>query len=118
MVLSAKDGRITLRRGGRTERLPDGDPLEALRDRLYQAHAFTTLHERGLAAGAPRAEALPLDVRSKESIEAFCAAAGTPASTISARIASGVNTVAAALLDRGTMVRAIKITRRGTWFSL
>src|SRR5919201_4667294 len=26
MVLSAKDGRITLRRGGRTERLPDGDP--------------------------------------------------------------------------------------------
>ena len=29
-------------------------------------------------AGAPAAEALPLDVRSKESIESFCAAAGTP----------------------------------------
>jgi NADP-dependent 3-hydroxy acid dehydrogenase YdfG len=35
--------------------------------------------ERCLAAGAPRAEARPLDVRSKESIEAFCDAAGTPA---------------------------------------
>src|SRR5881296_3275003 len=34
MVLAAKDGRITLRRGGRTERLPDGDPLEALRGLL------------------------------------------------------------------------------------
>jgi 3-hydroxy acid dehydrogenase / malonic semialdehyde reductase len=32
-----------------------------------------------LKAGAPRAEARPLDVRSKESIDAFCAAAGTPA---------------------------------------
>ena len=32
VVLSAKDGRITLRRGtGRPQRLPDGDPLEALR---------------------------------------------------------------------------------------
>ncbi|HZX97798.1 MAG TPA: SDR family NAD(P)-dependent oxidoreductase [Myxococcales bacterium] len=31
-----------------------------------------------LKAGAPRAEARPLDVRSKESIEAFCAGAGTP----------------------------------------
>jgi len=31
-----------------------------------------------LAAGAPRAEARPLDVRSKESIDAFCAGAGTP----------------------------------------
>jgi len=32
MVLSAKDGRISLRRGGaRPQRLPDGDPLEALR---------------------------------------------------------------------------------------
>jgi anthranilate synthase component I len=32
MVLSAKDGRITLRRGStRPQRLPDGDPLEALR---------------------------------------------------------------------------------------
>ncbi len=36
MVLSAKDGRITLRRGGRTERLPDGDPLEALRGLLRE----------------------------------------------------------------------------------
>lgn len=33
---------------------------------------------RCLEAGAPRADALPLDVRSKESIDAFCAAAGTP----------------------------------------
>jgi anthranilate synthase component 1 len=31
MILTAKDGRITLRRGGRVERLPDGDPLEALK---------------------------------------------------------------------------------------
>jgi len=30
------------------------------------------------AAGAPKAEARTLDVRSKESIEAFCAGAGTP----------------------------------------
>jgi anthranilate synthase component 1 len=36
MVLTAKDGRITLRRGGRTERLPDGDPLEALRGLLRE----------------------------------------------------------------------------------
>ncbi|HEY3099427.1 MAG TPA: anthranilate synthase component I [Methylomirabilota bacterium] len=35
-VLSAKDGRITVRRGGRTERLPDGDPLEALRGLLSE----------------------------------------------------------------------------------
>ena len=34
LVLSAKDGRINVRRGGRTERLPDGDPLEALRGLL------------------------------------------------------------------------------------
>jgi len=33
MVLTAKNGRITLRRGGRTERLPDGNPLEAVRAR-------------------------------------------------------------------------------------
>jgi len=33
---------------------------------------------RCLDAGAPRAEVRPLDVRSKESIEAFCAGAGTP----------------------------------------
>ena len=33
---------------------------------------------RCLEAGAPRAEVRPLDVRSKESIEAFCAGAGTP----------------------------------------
>jgi anthranilate synthase component I len=32
MVLTAKDGRVTLRRGnGKPQRLPDGDPLEALR---------------------------------------------------------------------------------------
>ena len=31
-----------------------------------------------LAAGAPSAEARPLDVRSKESIDAWCAGAGTP----------------------------------------
>jgi 3-hydroxy acid dehydrogenase / malonic semialdehyde reductase len=31
-----------------------------------------------LAAGAPRAEAVALDVRSKESIDAFCSGAGTP----------------------------------------
>jgi anthranilate synthase component 1 len=37
VVLSAKNGRITLRRaGGRTERLPDGDPLEALRALLKE----------------------------------------------------------------------------------
>jgi anthranilate synthase component 1 len=36
MVLSAKDGRITVRRAGRTERLPDGDPLEALRGLLTE----------------------------------------------------------------------------------
>ena len=36
MVLSAKDGRISVRRGGRTERLPDGDPLEALRGLLRE----------------------------------------------------------------------------------
>ena len=34
---------------------------------------------RCLDAGAPRAEARPLDVRSLQSIEAFCAGAGTPA---------------------------------------
>jgi len=35
MVLTAKDGRITLRHAhGRTERLPDGNPLEALRELL------------------------------------------------------------------------------------
>lgn len=35
--------------------------------------------QRCLQAGAPRAEARPLDVRSKESIDAFCAGSGTPA---------------------------------------
>jgi len=34
--------------------------------------------QRCLEAGAPRAEARSLDVRSKKSIEAFCAGAGTP----------------------------------------
>ncbi len=37
MVLTAKNGRISLRRaGGRTERLPDGDPLLALRELLQR----------------------------------------------------------------------------------
>ena len=36
VVLSAKRGRITLRRSGRTERLPDGDPLEALQALLKE----------------------------------------------------------------------------------
>ena len=36
VVLSAKNGRIILRRAGRTERLPDGDPLEALRALLKE----------------------------------------------------------------------------------
>jgi anthranilate synthase component I len=37
MVLSAKDGRITLKRGGaKTQRLPDGDPLDALRGLLKE----------------------------------------------------------------------------------
>ena len=37
MVLSAKNGRITLRRGNaKVERLPDGDPLEALRGLLKE----------------------------------------------------------------------------------
>ena len=37
MVLTAKNGRIALRRGnGRAERLPDGDPLVAVRDLLRQ----------------------------------------------------------------------------------
>jgi NADP-dependent 3-hydroxy acid dehydrogenase YdfG len=35
--------------------------------------------QRCLKLGAPSAEARPLDVRSKESIDAFCGAAGTPA---------------------------------------
>jgi anthranilate synthase component I len=34
VVLWAKDGRISVRRGGRIDRLPDGDPLEALRGLL------------------------------------------------------------------------------------
>jgi anthranilate synthase component 1 len=42
MVLSAKDGRITLRRGGaRPQRLPDGDPLEALRGLLADFRPVT-----------------------------------------------------------------------------
>ncbi len=36
MVLTAKNGRLTLRRGTRTERLPDGDPLQAVRELLRQ----------------------------------------------------------------------------------
>ena len=36
MVLTAKNGRLTLKRGRRTERLPDGDPLATVRDLLRQ----------------------------------------------------------------------------------
>ncbi|MBI4636046.1 MAG: anthranilate synthase component I, partial [Candidatus Rokubacteria bacterium] len=37
MVLTAKNGRLTLKRAdGRVERLPDGNPLEALRELLRQ----------------------------------------------------------------------------------
>ena len=37
MVLSAKDGRITLKRGeAKTQRLPDGDPIDALRGLLKE----------------------------------------------------------------------------------
>jgi anthranilate synthase component 1 len=43
MILSAKDGRLTLRRGhARPQRLPDGDPLEALR-RLLAAFKPVTV---------------------------------------------------------------------------
>ena len=42
MVLSAKNGRITLRRGSaKAERLPDGDPLEALRGLLREFQPVT-----------------------------------------------------------------------------
>ena len=34
MVLTAKNGRLTLSRNGRTERLPEGNPLVAVRDLL------------------------------------------------------------------------------------
>ena len=44
-VLTAKDGRITLRRAGRTERLSEGDPLEALRTLLKE---FTPVTVPGL----------------------------------------------------------------------
>src|SRR3989475_2558326 len=36
MVLTAKNGRLTLKRGSRLERLPDGNPLQAVRDLLGQ----------------------------------------------------------------------------------
>ncbi|MBI4629816.1 MAG: anthranilate synthase component I [Candidatus Rokubacteria bacterium] len=36
MVLTAKNGTLTLKRGGRTERLPDGNPLVAVRELLRQ----------------------------------------------------------------------------------
>src|SRR5439155_762724 len=36
MVLTAKNGRLTLSRNGRTERLPEGNPLVAVRDLLRQ----------------------------------------------------------------------------------
>jgi anthranilate synthase component I len=45
MVLTGKNGRITLRREGRTQRLPDGDPLEALRGLLRE---FTPVAVPGL----------------------------------------------------------------------
>jgi anthranilate synthase component 1 len=46
LVLSAKNGRITLRHAdGRTERLPDGNPLEALRGLMRR---FRPVHVPGL----------------------------------------------------------------------
>jgi anthranilate synthase component 1 len=45
MVLTAKNGRLRLRRGTRTERLPDGNPLEAVRELLRQ---FTPVPVPGL----------------------------------------------------------------------
>ncbi|MBI1845848.1 MAG: anthranilate synthase component I [Candidatus Rokubacteria bacterium] len=46
MMLTAKNGRMTLRRpGGRTERLPDGNPLATLRDLLGR---FTPVSVPGL----------------------------------------------------------------------
>lgn len=46
MVLTAKDGRISLRRGAaKAQRLPDGDPLEALRRLLAD---FQPVPVRGL----------------------------------------------------------------------
>src|SRR5438552_13801523 len=36
MVMTAKNGRLTLSRNGRTERLPEGNPLVAVRDLLRQ----------------------------------------------------------------------------------
>ena len=36
MVLTAKNGRLTLSRNGRTERLPEGNPIVAVRDLLRQ----------------------------------------------------------------------------------
>jgi anthranilate synthase component I len=36
MVLTAKNGRLTLSRNGRTERLPEGNPLVAIRDLLRE----------------------------------------------------------------------------------
>jgi anthranilate synthase component 1 len=36
MVLTAKNGRLTLSRDGRTERLPEGNPLAAVRQLLKQ----------------------------------------------------------------------------------
>ncbi len=41
MVLTAKNGHLTLRRGTRTERLPDGNPLEAVRELLRQFQPVT-----------------------------------------------------------------------------
>src|SRR5438067_9001325 len=41
MVLTAKNGHLTLRRGTRTERLPDGNPLDAVRELLRQFQPVT-----------------------------------------------------------------------------
>src|SRR5438128_11248902 len=41
MVLTAKNGRLTLSRNGRTERLPEGNPIVAVRDLLKQFQPVT-----------------------------------------------------------------------------
>src|SRR3989441_12975063 len=46
MVLTAKNGRLTLKRGARTERLPDGDPLPAVRELLGQFQPVPRLSVR------------------------------------------------------------------------
>src|SRR5438105_15725663 len=41
MVRTAKNGHLTLRRGTRTERLPEGNPLDAVRELLRQFQPVT-----------------------------------------------------------------------------